>query len=76
MYVPPTDVDDDDDADEPPRSLLDAVDLHKVLKDSKAKAPLGIHEVPGGSVSFLFERTSETATDDVEAVEEDEGLEK
>ncbi len=64
VYVPETDNRTKDDG--PPRSrlnsLLAAVDLENVLQATAP--PLPVEDLPGGSVSFLFERTSETTTDD------------
>lgn len=75
MYVPPDEEDDDDDEEDEDvggvkgglSSLLDAVDLGRVLKETRPA--LAVDKVPGGSVSFLFERTSETT---VEEGEQDE----
>ncbi|KAF7790310.1 hypothetical protein EIP86_001264 [Pleurotus ostreatoroseus] len=43
-------------------ALLDAVDLENVLQATAP--PLAVESVPGGSVSFLFERTHKTALDE------------
>lgn len=46
-------------------SLLAAVDLDKILEDSAP--PLSVSEVPGGTISFLFERgTKQILGDDEE----------
>jgi DNA repair and recombination protein RAD54B len=42
-------------------SLLEAVDLENVLQATGP--PLAVGDLPGGSVSFLFERTSKTGLD-------------
>ena len=62
--MPPDEEESDDDDDEfqdgnrnRKSSLLDVLDLKKVLKETRPA--LAIDRVPGGSVSFLFERTSE-----------------
>ncbi|KAI0700892.1 P-loop containing nucleoside triphosphate hydrolase protein [Cytidiella melzeri] len=60
VYVPPEELEDGNDLssrETGKTSLLDAVDLEKMLRETRP--PLAIDEVPGGSVSFLFERTSE-----------------
>ncbi|KAI0812391.1 SNF2 family N-terminal domain-containing protein [Irpex lacteus] len=74
VYVPPDEEDDDEEEDEDAggskgglSSLLDAVDLGRVLKETRPA--LAVDKVPGGSVSFLFERTSETT---IEEGEQDE----
>lgn len=69
VYVPPDEEESDDDEEEfqsgngnaSASSLLDALDLRKVLKETRPA--LAIDRVPGGSVSFLFERTSEKQVD-------------
>ena len=47
-------------------SLLEATDLDAVLEATRP--PLPVEDVPGGAVSFLFERTSKTTLDDAEEV--------
>ncbi|PCH43504.1 hypothetical protein WOLCODRAFT_164492 [Wolfiporia cocos MD-104 SS10] len=42
------------------QSLLDAVDLEKIRA---ASTPLSVGDVPGGTISFLFERGSKSALD-------------
>lgn len=44
-------------------TLFEAVDLENVLAES-AKGALSVDQVPGGTVSFLFERSSTKALDD------------
>lgn len=44
-------------------SLLEATDLEAVLQATRP--PLPVESLPGGSVSFLFERTSKTPLDHV-----------
>lgn len=44
------------------KSLLDAVELDAVLEVTAP--PLAVEDIPGGSVSFLFERTSKTTLDE------------
>lgn len=58
---------------EPPSrvsSLLEAVDLDNVLHATGP--PLGVEDLPGGSVSFLFERTSKTALSGDEKANDDD----
>ncbi|KAI0093328.1 SNF2 family N-terminal domain-containing protein [Irpex rosettiformis] len=62
VYVPPDEEESDEDEDGGPSSLLDALDLDRVLKETRPA--LAVDGVPGGSVSFLFERTSETQLED------------
>lgn len=50
-------------------SLLEAVDLENVLEATRP--PLPVEALPGGSVSFLFERTSKTPLDEETPLEED-----
>ena len=78
VYVPPDEEESDDDEDDfqdgnrngkaSASSLLDVLDLKKVLKETRPA--LAIDRVPGGSVSFLFERTSEKQVES-EAVDEE-----
>ncbi|KAI0344614.1 hypothetical protein BDW22DRAFT_1482814 [Trametopsis cervina] len=70
VYVPPEEDEEGASANAPPTSLLDAVDLDNLLRETRP--PLGITEVPGGSVSFLFERTSKMPLD-ADKVEADGG---
>ena len=49
-------------------SLLEAVDLENVLH--AMRPPLPVEQLPGGAVSFLFERTSKTPLE--ETVGEDD----
>ena len=46
------------------RSLLEAVDLENVL--AADHAPLNVKDVPGGTISFLFERSSNSSIEDDE----------
>ena len=43
-------------------SLLDAIDLDKVMAASRP--PLNVQEVPGGTISFLFERGSNSSIEE------------
>lgn len=63
VYVPPSEVEEVQEEGDArgKRSLLDAVDLDAVLKATRPA--LAVDEVPGGAVSFLFERTSEAAAE-------------
>ncbi|GJE96776.1 DEAD/DEAH box helicase [Phanerochaete sordida] len=56
-----------------PKTLLEATDLEAVLLATRP--PLPVESLPGGSVSFLFERSSTTPLDDTEVVMPDEGEE-
>ncbi|KZT68291.1 hypothetical protein DAEQUDRAFT_692777 [Daedalea quercina L-15889] len=49
--------------------ILDAVDLDKVMAESGPD--LTVDEVPGGTISFLFEKGSKTAVDDDDQLEDD-----
>lgn len=50
-------------------SLLAAVDLENVLH--AMRPPIPVEELPGGAVSFLFERSSDAPLADAEATIED-----
>lgn len=65
VYVPDSDDKQKDDTARKSRldSLLVAVDLENVLQATAP--PLSVDALPGGSVSFLFERTSKTPLEDV-----------
>jgi DNA repair and recombination protein RAD54B len=39
-------------------SLLSAVDLDNITAMDEATQPLSVRDVPGGTISFLFEKTS------------------
>jgi DNA repair and recombination protein RAD54B len=66
VYVSPED-DAQEEEEAGPKSLLDTVHLENLMRETRP--PLAIDQVPGGSVSFLFERSSETSleAEDVDA---------
>jgi DNA repair and recombination protein RAD54B len=49
-------------------SLLSAIDLENISAVDESSARLGVHDVPGGTISFLFEKSSKSAI----VTEEDE----
>lgn len=51
------------------QSLLDAVDLDKILNESRPA--FNVREVPGGTVSFLFERGSNSSIEEEDEVSSD-----
>ena len=51
-------------------ALLSAIDIDNLSVDSETRR-LSVHDVPGGTVSFLFEKSSKSTIQVVE--EEDEG---
>jgi DNA repair and recombination protein RAD54B len=53
-------------------SLLDAVDIDNILAMDDEQPEVGARDVPGGTISFLFERSSEAAL----PPESDEGEEQ
>ena len=52
---------------------LEATDLEAVLQATRP--PLPVESLPGGSVSFLFERSSKTPLEDMEDTVPDDGEE-
>ncbi|KAH7920920.1 hypothetical protein BV22DRAFT_1020349 [Leucogyrophana mollusca] len=62
LYSAVTDEDEDEVTDEAPKSrlnsLLSAVDLDNITAMSKERPQLSVRDVPGGTVSFLFEKSS------------------
>lgn len=53
------------------QSILDAADIENISAmdlDAESKNPgLSVHDVPGGTISFLFEKLSTTMAEEVEA---------
>jgi DNA repair and recombination protein RAD54B len=49
-------------------SLLSAIDLENIPMMDEDSPRLGVHDVPGGTISFLFEKSSKSAI----VAEEDE----
>lgn len=46
-------------------SLLASVDLENIVAMDEKQPLLSVRDVPGGTVSFLFEKISTTSLDDV-----------
>ncbi|KAI0266687.1 P-loop containing nucleoside triphosphate hydrolase protein [Gloeopeniophorella convolvens] len=73
LYQPPQDTQKGDSADNPQKSrlssLLEAVDFDNISRP-EASAGLTVRDVPGGTVSFLFERGVSLLEDE----DEDEGV--
>lgn len=64
-------MDDDTDQVEPAKpqsrldSLLASVDIENIVAMDEKQPLLSVQDVPGGTVSFLFEKISTTSLDDV-----------
>ena len=59
-------------SDEPQSHLLATMDLTNMERENRARNGLTVHDVPGGTISFIFEKCSRNTLDEEADLQETE----